>query len=66
MSIKKGELYKKIFNQGLIYESDIDELSKSLMDIFEEEISKKEKQLSQLTLKKEILKKGISSSNEDQ
>lgn len=64
MTIKKGELYKKILKQGLIYRSDVDELSKSLMNLFEEEISKKEKQLNQLNMKKELLKKGISSSDE--
>ncbi|WP_298546083.1 hypothetical protein [uncultured Aquimarina sp.] len=64
MKIKKGELYKKIFKQGLIYESDADELSQSLMSLFEEEIVKKEQQLNQLTLKKELLNKGISSNEE--
>lgn len=65
MSSKKGELYKNILKQGLIYKSDVDELSKSLMDLFEEEISKKQDQLNELSLKKELLKKGISPSNED-
>lgn len=58
--MKKEELYKKIFRKGLIYKSDVDELNKSLMALFEEEISKKEKQLNHLTHKKELLKKEIS------
>ncbi|WP_271783641.1 hypothetical protein [Aquimarina algiphila] len=61
MSIKKGELYRKIFKQGLIYKSDADDLSQSLMSLFEEEISKKEEKLSKLNLKKESLKNDISS-----
>lgn len=65
MSSKKGELYKNILKKGLIYKSDVDELSKSLMDLFEEEISKKQNQLNELNLKKELLKKGISSANDD-
>lgn len=65
MGIKKGGLYSKIFKQGLIYESDIDELSQSLMELFEKEILRKEEQLNQLTLEKELLKKGISSSKEE-
>ena len=64
MGFKKG-IYKKIFNQGLIYESDADDLSQSLMSLFEEEILKKEKELNELILKKELLKKGISSTTED-
>lgn len=62
--MKKRGLYKKIFKKGLIYESDADELSKSLMALFEEEISKKEKQLNQLTHKKELLKKEITPSKD--
>lgn len=60
MSLKKGELYNKIFKQGLIYKSDADDLSESLMELFEEEISKKQDQLDELNLKKELLRKGIS------
>lgn len=60
MNIKKGELYKKILKQGLIYRADADDLSISLMSIFEEEISKKEAELSELILKKESLKNDIS------
>ncbi len=60
MSRKKGELYNKIFKQDLIYKSDLDDLNQSLMELFEEEIQKKECQLNELNLKKELLKKGIS------
>ncbi|KAA1243344.1 hypothetical protein [Aquimarina sp. RZ0] len=60
MSIKKGDLYKKIFKQGLIYEADVDDLSQSLMSLFEQEILEKEEELNKLSLKKELLKNDIS------
>ncbi|MFC5048277.1 hypothetical protein ACFSTE_02530 [Aquimarina hainanensis] len=65
MNIKKDKLYKKIFEQGLIYESDADELSKSLMTLFEEEISKKQNKLKKLNSKKESLSKNLSSEEEE-
>ncbi|WP_025663255.1 hypothetical protein [Aquimarina megaterium] len=64
MGVKKGELYKNIFKQGLIHKSDVDDLSKSLMNLFEEEILKKENQLNELSQKKEKLKNDISSPDE--
>ncbi|WP_281991557.1 hypothetical protein [Aquimarina aggregata] len=64
MGSRKGELYNKIFKQGLIYKADLDDLSQSLMSLFEEEISKKEAELNKLSLKKESLKNDISSTED--
>ncbi|WP_062056082.1 hypothetical protein [Aquimarina longa] len=60
MNHKKEKIYDKIFKQGLIYESDANDLNQSLMDLFELEIRKKENQLNELNLKKQLLKESIS------